>query len=589
MTHPAVPLPLRAVRGDVSVPSGLHRVEASTAANRQEAQDFAIVCGLSCRPHPAVTPLTYDSRHDGGAASGARDNRARTRTPGSHKGVPSRREDGYVLMIGEVVPLQRPWTVGPRLDGGGFGQVYEVTSGTDTSAVAKFVPQAPGAERELLFVDLGGARNVVPVIDSGAFEGQWVLVMPRADSSLRQYLEVSGGSLDVAETLAILKDIADALVDLEGKVVHRDLKPENVLRLDGTWCLADFGISRYAEATTAPDTRKFAMSPQYAAPERWRAERASGAADVYAVGVMAYEMLTGVLPFAGPAFDDFRDAHLHQDPAHLSEVPAALAALVEECLYKAPAARPSAANLRARLDRVGSSAASAGLAALQEANRIEVLRHAETSRQGEVSRSETERRTDLAAAAERSFARISDALRHAIVDAAPAAQQSSARDGGWALQLNEATLSISAPRRLANNTWGGWTPPVFDVIAVSTISVRIPPDRYGYEGRSHSLWFGDVQIESEYAWFETAFMVSALIPRRGRQDPFALDPGEESAKAVWNGMAEFDAAWPFTPVAVDDLAEFIDRWGGWFAAASQGTLGHPSSMPERAASGSWRR
>jgi serine/threonine protein kinase len=48
-------------------------------------------------------------------------------------------------------------------------------------------------------------------------------------------------------------DVAVALVDLAGKVVHRDLKPENVLLLNGTWCLADFGISRYAEATTAPE------------------------------------------------------------------------------------------------------------------------------------------------------------------------------------------------------------------------------------------------------------------------------------------------------------------------------------------------
>ena len=203
-------------------------------------------------------------------------------------------------------------------------------------------------------------------------------------------------------------------MDLEGKVVHRDLKPENVLRLDGRWCLADFGISRYAEATTAPDTRKFAMSPQYAAPERWRAERASGAADVYAVGVMAYEMLTGVLPFAGPAFEDFRDAHLHQDPAHLGEVPAALAALVEECLYKAPG--------RGRQLRIFGPGLT-GWAVLRPRpgllpcrKRIE-SRSSDTPRprvRARLHRSEAERRTDLADAAERSFARISDALRHAI-------------------------------------------------------------------------------------------------------------------------------------------------------------------------------
>ena len=56
-----------------------------------------------------------------------------------------------------------------------------------------------------------------------------------------------------------MEDIDNALIDLDGKVVHRDLKPANVLLLDGHWCLADFGISRYAEASTASDTQKFAL------------------------------------------------------------------------------------------------------------------------------------------------------------------------------------------------------------------------------------------------------------------------------------------------------------------------------------------
>jgi serine/threonine protein kinase len=71
--------------------------------------------------------------------------------------------------------------------------------------------------------------------------------------------------------------------------------------LDGRWCLADFGISRYAEATTAPDTRKLAWTPAYAAPEQWRAEPASAATDVYALGVIAYELLAGIRPFRGTA------------------------------------------------------------------------------------------------------------------------------------------------------------------------------------------------------------------------------------------------------------------------------------------------
>ncbi len=74
-------------------------------------------------------------------------------------------------------------------DRGGFVGVYIASSPeTDVPAVAKLVPKAPGAERELLFVDLGGARNVVPVLDAGEVEDDYVLVMERAEKSLRQHL-----------------------------------------------------------------------------------------------------------------------------------------------------------------------------------------------------------------------------------------------------------------------------------------------------------------------------------------------------------------------------------------------------------------
>lgn len=84
-------------------------------------------------------------------------------------------------------------------------------------------------------------------------------------------------------------------------------------------------------------------------------------------------------------------------------------------------------------------------------------------------------------------------------------------------------------------------------------------------------------------------MMSPVIPRRGRQNPFALDPGIEAAKALWTGMSEFQVAWPFTPIDVDDLNDLITRWGDWFADGAQGRLVHPSTMPERDPNGSWRR
>lgn|GEM_PF-5334117 len=71
----------------------------------------------------------------------------------------------------------------------------------------------------------------VPVIDSGEDGENWVLVMPRADLSLSDYLD-EAIALSLEECVACLNDIGDALADLDGKVVHRDLAPENVLRLD---------------------------------------------------------------------------------------------------------------------------------------------------------------------------------------------------------------------------------------------------------------------------------------------------------------------------------------------------------------------
>jgi serine/threonine-protein kinase len=150
--------------------------------------------------------------------------------------------------------------------------------------------------------------------------------------------------------------------------------------------------------------------------------------------------------------------------------------------------------------------------------------------------------------------------------------------------MNFAPLTATSP-----SPWGSWTSPAFDVVAHAAVGIKIPVDRYEYEGRVHALWYCDAQEKGRYQWFETAFMVGVFIPRRGRQNPFALNPGEESAKAVWNGIAESQVAWPFTPLSVGDLDEFVNRWAGWFGDAAQGRLSHPGSMPGRSPQDSWRR
>ena len=156
------------------------------------------------------------------------------------------------------------------------------------------------------------------------------------------------------------------------------------------------------------------------------------------------------------------------------------------------------------------------------------------------------------------------------------------------------TISAVLPVTFTNfNTaaasWGDWQPPAFTVDAWGGIQVRVPRTYHGYEGRSHSLWFGDIQRIGQFGWYETSFMVMALTGRQSSVDPFSLDPGADAAKALWNGMAEYQVAWPFTKLEPDNLDEFIERWAGWFAAGASGLLSHPSSMPERPPQDSWRR
>jgi len=324
------------------------------------------------------------------------------------------------------IQLEQTWSLGARIDGGGFGDVYEAHSAAVASAVIKLIPKDPGAQRELLFADLSGVRKVVPVIDQGETEDHWVIVMPRAAQSLKEWMRKPGQiPADASIVLPVLVDVATALADLDGRVVHRDLKPGNVLMLDGSRCLADFGISRYAEATTAADTRKYFLSWEYAAPERWRLEHAEAACDVYALGVVAYELLAGTLPFGGPTQDRFREQHLHEVPPALTSA-SSLTSLVEECLLKDPRARPTPTNLLARLSRGIDPAAaeehnlSEGLNCLASVQRDVTARRAQVDSQQSRIQTEEEQRQTLGDSAAQLFTRISESVASAIVAAAPA-------------------------------------------------------------------------------------------------------------------------------------------------------------------------
>ena len=481
----------------------------------------------------------------------------------------------------------RSWSLGSEVGSGGFGQVVEAASGGMGQCVAKLVPKDPGAGRELLFVDLDGVRNVVPVIDSGEAGDHWILVMPRAECSLRDRLDEGGMSRE--EAVAAMEDVTNALVDLARRgVVHRDIKPENTLLLDGQWCLGDFGISRYAAATTATDTRMHALTAAYAAPERWRAERATAATDVYSLGVLSYEMLCGKRPFTGSR-EALREGHLHRAAPTLDGVGPALSALVAECMAKPPGARPSAGAVAERLGASamgGTADGGVGLARLRESNLEEVASRLKAESEASARRSAAEVRRELSRAAETMLQTVSKVLYDAVRSSAPAAEATRPARG-WTITLGDASLNFGHVFETSANPWM-WEPPAFDVVAHARIAVNIPV-RQDYGGRSHSLWYCDAREEGRFQWFETAFMVTPVIPKRVIVDPFALDPGEEAAQALWRGLGSHQVAWPFEPVDAGRLEEFIDRWASWFADAVQGGLRHPSRMPERSAEDTWRR
>lgn len=496
--------------------------------------------------------------------------------PSSRVTVPDRR--GFLLLRLFGCVALRAFAV-PRGD--------YFLQGDGPPSVVKFVPKAEGAQREMLFVNLEGAVNVTPIMDDGEMDDYWMLVMPRAEKSLREHLIEAGGPLSVLDALPILNDVADALVSLGNEqVVHRDLKPENVLLLDGKWCLADFGIARYAEATTAPDTWKHAMSVRYAAPERWRGERATSTTDVYALGVMAYEMVGGVLPFPGPSREDFREQHLHETPPPLSDVPPSVASLIGECLIKAPEARPTPVRLKSSLDGIPGRPTRGGLEALAEANRSAVAKRSERERTESEKRTRAERRTRLADAGMASFQTLSNALASALTLAAPSAQINRSSDGAWRITLLEARLTLFQPSTFANGKLKyGNEVAALDVVVSSALAVQyIGESMSGYRGRSHSLWYCDAHQEGDYGWFEAAFMANPMPgvgPGGAGGEPFALDPGEEAAIALLPVVGMTQLAWPFTRLETGNMDEFIERWADWLGLASQGRLSRPTRMPEQ--------
>ena len=480
--------------------------------------------------------------------------------------------------IPNQINLTQVWRVGDQLGSGGFGKVFKAHNEAGQPAAVKFIRKLPGAQRELSFAGLDGATNVMPVLDRGEFEDSWVLVMPLAEKSLREYLDESGGQLTSTDAVPILVDVVQALVAVEDRVVHRDIKPQNILLLNGRWHLADFGIARDADAATASDTRKLAKTAAYAAPEQWREERATSLTDVYAFGVVAYELIAGKLPFEGP---DFREQHLQKSPGAISGVPDSLRSLVMQCLLKAPEARPRPQNLLSRLNN-SLRPTSPGGQLLQQANTLAVEHQTEQQRQLSAARVESERRGQLLEAAEQELEGIFGLFDEEIKTNASAVRAEPGRDRrAW--YLNAARLLVEHTKRVDAESEKRLP---FEVIAYTIITLTIPENQHGYIGRSHSLWYCDAQEKGVFRWYETAFFNWLST---NRVEPFALFPTDQDAVQALTVTHTCQVARAFIPIDQGEEEDFVEKWLTWFGAAAKGELHRPSGMPESSPQGSWRR
>ena len=482
---------------------------------------------------------------------------------------------------------QHAWEVGDELGTGGYGTVREARRDGVEHAVAKFAPIEPGAQRELLIGASTNLPHVVPVLDSGEHDGKYVLIMPRAEYSLCQY--VTDNVLNLEEKIAILADVAHGLNEIEqAGLVHRDLKPDNVLYTDGVWQLCDFGIARYRNASTDLATRKYSFTALYAAPEQWRSERATSATDMYAFGVMAYELLEGHLPFQGQTAEALREQHLHTTPPDMSiEVPR-LQVMIWECLSKAAGARPTADWVLQQLAQAGDAPASPGMQRLQQVSqRFSALR-SQALAEDEQRKTLLERRKELFQYACQSFEHLRATVQTTIVDNAPLAkteQRDKQTNLGDKITISSVTLAAArlefvGPRIIQPERWNG----PFEVIACASIELQQISTHNDYFGRSHSLWYCDALHEGRFEWFELAFMDWR---NHQRMVPYAAQP-EEISIAFEGVFGTTQLAWPLEQLDRADSQEFVDRWIGWFAEASNSNLFRPSTIPEKPVERNWR-
>jgi eukaryotic-like serine/threonine-protein kinase len=268
------------------------------------------------------------------------------------------------------------YLVKSRLGAGGIGEVWlaqDQELGRDVAL--KFLSRELGGDTEQARRFRQEARaasslshsNLVTIFDIGEFDGrQFIAQEYIRGKTVREALASGPFGVETATDIALQIAAGLAAAHAAG-IVHRDIKPENIMiRVDGTVKIVDFGIARFTDQEGQKDRRlstgltrrgMILGTARYMSPEQARGQRVDGRSDIFSMGVVLYEMLTGAAPFTGDTPSDVLAAILTYDPAPFSRntraVPAEFERIVRRCLAKNPADRyPSTAALQEDLKRL---------------------------------------------------------------------------------------------------------------------------------------------------------------------------------------------------------------------------------------------
>jgi len=185
--------------------------------------------------------------------------------------------------------------------------------------------------------------NIVRIYETGRTPELRFMAMEFFPESLKRRLQ-ERGRLVADEALAIANQVATALFYAHARgFIHRDVKPDNIMfRADGTPVLLDFGIARVLESTTQLTRSGMAMgTPRYMSPEQLNAKRADGRSDIYSLGVVLYEMLSGAPPFKGSQTMTVIMKHVTEPVPPLPNELAAFQPLLDRLLAKEKGKRPA--------------------------------------------------------------------------------------------------------------------------------------------------------------------------------------------------------------------------------------------------------